>query len=168
MTEINSIGAANALPSTTTVKGTSSSQAGNIQFPSATSDDHIRGEVVTKEVKQNLKGLKGKVELNEAFLGIFGTDHIILKGNGKMTYGQLREKLAIPPGILSKVNNARLSDNQVIKDEVRVNLEDIGWYETTPQSQIEADDIVYQRSIGNSVAGYNRKLSNEDIINILK
>ncbi len=167
MTEINSIGAANSLPKTTTVSNSAESQPGNISFPQS-DDDYTRGQAVTEDVKQNLKSLKNNIKLDEALFGLFGTDNIRVTGDGKMTYGQLRDKLGIPPRILGQVNNKELKDSDIIKGEVRVNLEDIGWYETTPQFDFEAQDNQYQRANGNYTAGYDRQISNEDIKNILK
>ena len=84
-----------------------------------------------------------------------------------MTYGELRENLGIPPKVLSETNGKKLTDNQIVK-ETKIYLDDIGWYETTPESPEEASDIRAQRRYGNNYAGYSKAISNKEIIKQLK
>lgn len=127
-------------------------------------EDRINRENTKESVENTLKANKQNIELNIPWIG---TDYIIYKGDGKTTYGQLRENLGIPAQVLSETNNKRLADDQLV-DETRINLNDIGWYRVMPQSDIEAQDIKAQRRYGNHYAGYDRAVTNNDVIKYLK
>ena len=134
-----------------------------VNFPSDT-DEVIAAGNTKQGVIRTLKGNKKNIELNTPWIG---TDYIIFKGNGKMTYGQLREQLGIPPKVLSETNDKRLRDEQIVKN-VRINIEDIGWYERPRMDEMEARDVRFQRSHGNNHAGYDRAITNKEIINFLR
>ncbi|CDE45394.1 unknown [Clostridium sp. CAG:768] len=148
-------------------QSTSASEANNINISFSYSDnteDIVNQANTAKSVKNTLRGNKKNIELHEPWIG---SDYIIFKGNGKMTYGDLRQNLGIPPKVLSETNGKRLTDNQIVK-ETKIYLDDIGWYETTPMSAAEASDIRAQRRYGNNYAGYSKAISNKEIIKQLK
>jgi len=137
-------------------------------------DDRIKSEnaekrrITQKAVRTNLKSLKSNIELHDEWSHIFiGKDHIKLKGDGKMTYGKLREALGIPPRALSETNKRNLKDTDVIEGTVTINLEDIGWFERS-MDENEASQVRAQRSHGDYSAGWERALNNEAIIQSLK
>lgn len=137
----------------------------NISFNySGNTEDVVNQAATKKSVQNTLKSNKKSIELHEPWIG---SDYITFKGNGKMTYGELRKNLGIPPKVLSETNGKKLSDNQIVK-ETKIYLDDIGWYETTPESPEEASDIKAQRRYGNNYAGYTKALSNEEILKQLK
>jgi len=127
--------------------------------------ERIYMERNTKESAVNtLKANKNNIELKIPWIG---TDYIKFNGDGKMTYGQLREQLGIPPKVLSETNGKSLRDEQIVKD-VRINLDDIGWYEIPNMSAEEGRDVRAQRNYGNNYAGYDRAITNDEIIKLLK
>ena len=137
----------------------------NISFNyGANSEDVVNQAATKKNVEHTLKANKENIELHQPWIG---SNYITFKGNGKMTYGELRHILGIPPKVLSETNGKKLTDNQIVK-ETKIYLDDIGWYETIPQSSEEASDIRAQRRYGNHYAGYSRALSNEEILKQLK
>lgn len=129
-------------------------------------EDFQQGQITKENVKNTLNANKKNIELNTYSWQFWKDDNIEIKGDGKMTYGQLREKLGIVPGVLSKTNGKKLNDNMIVKDAT-VNLSDIGWYETRYNPE-EAADIRFQRRNGNPYAGYDRSVTDNDIINWLK
>ena len=132
----------------------------NIDFNQFGIDENYQNFQATKKrVKSNLDAYKDKMEIKIPFIG---TDYLKFKGDGKMTYGQLREMFGIPPKVLSETNNKKLSDDQIVKD-VRINLDDIGWYERIPEDEIEASDTRNMRNYGVHHAGYEKTLTNDDI-----
>lgn len=137
----------------------------NISFNYGTNTEDVINQSNTKASVQNtLKANKKNIELHEPWIG---SDYINFTGDGKMTYGQLRQQLGIPPKVLSETNGKKLTDNQIVKN-TKIYLDDIGWYETTPQSSEEASDIRAQRRYGNNYAGYTKAISNEDILKQLE
>ena len=131
----------------------------DISFPDSGLDDYLTGQGLKETVKNALHAYKDNIELHEPWIG---SDYIMYKGDGKTTYGTLRQNLGIPPKVLSETNNKRLSDDQIVKD-AKIYLEDIGWYETTPQFEGEAADIRAQRNYGNHFAGYRRTVNNNEV-----
>ena len=120
-----------------------------------------------QEVLKNLKELKSKITLHDDWYHfIIGNDHIEIKGDGKLTYGDLRAKFGIPPRALSQTNHGNFKDADVVKGTVTINLEDMGWFERSMDS-MEAEDARNQRNYGNYFAGWERALTNEDIIKLL-
>ena len=141
--------------------------SGNVEINFSNSgdiEDRIQRENTKESVQNTLQSNKKDFELKIPWIG---TDYVIYKGDGKTTYGQLRERLGIPPKVLSETNGKRLTDEQIV-EQTRINLDDIGWYPVTPQSDIEAQDIRAQRNYGNHYAGYDRAVNNNDIKNYLK
>ena len=136
----------------------------DISFPDSGLDDYLTGKNTKETVKNTLRAHKQNIELHVPWIG---SDYIIYKGDGKTTYGTLRQNLGIPPRVLSETNGKNLSDDQIVKD-TKIYLEDIGWYETTPQFEGEAADIRAQRSYGNHFAGYNRSVTNDEVKAYLK
>lgn len=137
----------------------------NISFNyGGSSDDGVKLATTKKSVQNTLKSNKKNIELHEPWIG---SDYITFKGNGKMTYGELRQNLGIPPKVLSETNGTKLTDNQIVK-ETKIYLDDIGWYETTPESQEEASDIRAQRKYGNNYAGYSKAITDDEILKQLK
>ena len=117
-------------------------------------------ENVTNTLKQHSKNIELKIPF-------IGDDYIKFKGDGHMTYGQLREQLGIPPKVLSETNNQRLRDEQIVKD-TKIYLNDIGWYEIPDMDELEGRDARAQRSYGNHYAGYERSLTNDEVVKILR
>lgn len=143
-----------------------SEKAVDINFNNYGPDENYFQAKATKEQVENyIKTNKNKFELVEPFL--FDSDHLKIKGDGKMTYGELREMLGIPPQVLSETNGKKLKDTDIVEN-ARINLADIGWYELIPQDKIEADDYRAQRQNGNHHAGYDRSINNNDILNWFK
>lgn len=136
----------------------------DISFPDSGLDDYLTGKNLKETVKNTLRANKQNIELHEPWIG---SDYIIYKGDGKTTYGTLRQNLGIPPRVLSETNGKNLSDDQIVKN-TKIYLEDIGWYETTPQFEGEAADIRAQRNYGNHFAGYVRSVNNNEVKAYLK
>ena len=149
------------LSSTSEVAGTNT----DITFQYGDVDEIINRQNTKKGVEQSLKAYKGNIELNIPF---WGDDYIIFKGDNKMTYGQLRERLGIPGGVLSETNRESLEDDDKIATDTKIYLNDIGWYEVYPEFEGEAADIRAQRRYGNHHAGYQRAVTNDDIKKWLK
>ncbi len=141
-------------------------QSVNINFQNYGPDEnYLRAKETKEQVTAFIKANKDNMELVIPYL--FDCDHIMIAGDGKMTYGELREILGIPPQILSETNNKKLKDTDIVEN-ARVNLTDIGWYPLTPQDSTEAADYRAQREAGNHHAGYDRSLNNEDILKMFK
>lgn len=171
MSEISPISAAAPLTSTSAAASASEAAAPEIQFPSgADLENYQAGKAKKQDVTNTLKNLKksGQMEYSGAYFGFIGKDCIYVKGNGKMTYGQLRHGLGVPPRVLSETNGKKLQDDQKISGQVRVNVEDIGWYAITPEYSNEAADIRAQRAAGNHFAGYDRAISYDEVVKLAK
>ncbi len=128
-------------------------------------EDYFQAKSTKDQVKNYLTKNKNKFELVEPFL--FGSDHFKVKGDGKMTYGELRKMLGIPPKVLSETNGKKLKDTDVVEN-IKINLSDIGWYEMATQTKDEAAVYRAERRSGNPYAGYDRSVSNEDILKWFK
>jgi len=138
----------------------------NIDFQNYGPDEnYLQAKETKKQVTEFIKANKDNMKLVVPFL--FDCDHVKIAGDGKMTYGELREMLGIPPQILSETNNKRLKDTDIVEN-ARINLTDIGWYPVTPQDSTEAADYRAQRKAGNHHAGYDRSITNEDILKMFK
>lgn len=169
MTEINSVGALNATTATTATSATTSSKKPQVVFDQFPSLESFERTNVHDSVKKFLETNKGNIEVDTSWYHIFvGNDHITFTPNGKITYGQLRENLGIPPKILSTTNNKKLTDDQEIKEPVKINIDDIGWY---AQQDLYPEERAVNQSLrdgGVLTAGYDRAVKSEDIVNWLK
>lgn len=110
----------------------------------------------------------------------FSPDYIIYtppKGS-KMTYGQLREKLGIPPGLLSEENNIKPQteedrkkksrDDYVISGPVKVTVDQIGWYEKR-MTTMERDVAKGFADHGDKYAYYDRNyLESSEVSEMIK
>ena len=162
--EINAMNGVSGTSYTSSVGATEGNP--DIRFQGYGPDENfLQGQITKEVVLKSISANKEKMELVVPFL--FGEDHLVIAGDGKMTYGQLRDMLGIPPKVLSETNNKKLADNQVVKD-IKVNLSDIGWYQLIPQDSAEAADYRRMRDYGDNYAGYDRSLSNEDIKKLFK
>ena len=75
----------------------------------------------------------------------------------KMTYGQLRGQLGIPPGVIRATNGGdkSIEDKKVIDKPVKVTVDQIGWYEMR-MDEMEAADARCRRDHGDPYGGYDR------------
>lgn len=128
-------------------------------------ENYIQSQNTKERAEKFIKANKSKFELVQPLF--FGSDHFKVKGDGKMTYGQLREMLGIPPKVLSETNGKRLKDSDIVEN-AKINLSDIGWYLLMPETEWEAVTYRSLRNNGDNHAGYDRSVSNDDIINWFK
>jgi len=160
------INALNGVASTSYTAGASAPEKNlDINFAYGADENFVLAQVTKRNILESLAHGKAGMKLVEPFL--FGEDHVIVAGDGKMTLGELRQKYGIPPRVLSKVNGQNLKDSDIVKD-IKINLSDMGWYELDIQSNEEAADYRAQRAGGNPYAGYDRAITNEEIKKLLK
>lgn len=169
MTSVNSVSTTNiqATSSAMAPTQTSSTDVSFYQFPN---EDCFTRQQLNSNVRRFISAHKKEMTLNAQWYHVFvGEDYITYKPKGNITYGQLREQLGIPPKVLSETNNKRLKDDVVIpKEGVKINLLDIGWY---PQSGLSREDCAVNNNLranGILTAGYDRAISNEEIISMFK
>ena len=128
-------------------------------------DTNRRMSEWTKDrVRNNLSAMKDRIELRQPWLG---ADYIKFTGDGKMTYGELREWFGIPPRVLSNNNKGNFKDTDVIEGTIKIPLDGIGFYERR-MSEMEAQLVQYERAHGDAASGWEKALPNKDIISILK
>ncbi len=166
---IEAVSATSAMHSASSV-AKSSSDFKNLDFGSEIDNDNaLRRQQTREKVEDSLKELKDKLELHDNWYHVFvGEDYFKLKGDGKLTYGKLREMLGIPPKALSKSNpdKGKISDKDVIQGSIEIKFSDIGWFERR-MDEMEARDVRNQRNHGNNIAGYSRAVSDSDIFEFL-
>lgn len=123
-------------------------------------DNYFRGETAKEKAENFIKAnAKNMVYTSKWFRPDYIT-YTPSKGS-KMTYGQFRERLGIPPGIIRATNGGDKSiiDEKVIDKPVKVTVDQIGWYEMR-MTDYEAADARYQRENGNPYGGYDRQYNN--------
>lgn len=170
MTSVNSVRTVSNIAAASTEVSIQPSSSSNINFSQFPGEEVITIRQVNSDVKHFISANKKDMELNDQWYHfIVGEDHIIYKPKGNITYGQLREQLGIPPKVLSETNNKRLKDDDLIpKGGVKINLNDIGWY---PQSGLSPEDCAVNNNLranGILTAGYDRAISNKEIISMFK
>ena len=169
MSPVDPTGNVNSVASTSKATSTSSSTNEVADFGRYPDDDFYTEQAVKKETTDFIKKHKGSMQLDDSWLHfLIGEDHITYTPKGKITYGQLRDQLNIPPKVLSETNNKKLKDNEIIKGSVKINLSDIGWY---PQTGLSRDEQAVNRNLranGVPTAGYDRAVTNDDIIKCFK
>lgn len=165
--EVNAVNSVNAAGASAPMSEIKSASAEAISFPQYNridEENYQRGKFVKAETEKNLKELKGKMELHdEWYHAITGEDYVKFKGDGKMTYGELREKLGIPPRALRERNGGKNVDTDVIKGTIEIELCDIGWFERR-MDDMEAADARAMRAHGNYRAGWERTVTNKEVI----
>ena len=160
---VNSVASAS---SATSASSTTNEVADFGRYPD---EDYYTGQAVKKETTDFIKKHKGSMKLDDSWYHfIIGEDHITYTPKGKITYGQLRDQLNIPPKVLSETNKKKLKDDQVIQGSVRINLSDIGWYPQTGLSSAEQAVNRNLRANGVPTAGYDRAVTDDDIIDCFK
>ncbi|MEE3348581.1 MAG: hypothetical protein VZR09_00935 [Candidatus Gastranaerophilaceae bacterium] len=163
--EINAIDAVSSANSAQQASSVTSAKAElNAQFGSRLDNENMFKRQQTKEFAEDfLKKYKDKIEVHNDWYHVFvGDDYITLEGDGKLTFKELRENLGIPPTVLSKTNNKKFKDKDVIDGKIEIKLEDIGWFARSID-EMEAQDVRSQRSHGDPYAGYSRAVSDGEI-----
>ena len=123
------INALNGVASTSQTAGASAPEKNlDINFAYGADENFVQAQVTKRNVLESLAHGKAGMKLVEPFL--FGEDHVIVAGDGKMTLGELRQKYGIPPRVLSKVNGQNLkdSDGLMVFDIVHIITKDL-WKE---------------------------------------
>lgn len=116
----------------------------------------------------NLDALRSQIELHdEWYHAIIGQDYITFTGDGKMTYGELRDKLGIPPRVIRERNGGNNVDADVIKGSIEIELRDIGCFDRRKDEDDAAMTRFYNGQ-GDYRYGYNHSLSEDEIISLLK
>ena len=165
--EVNALNNVNSVSAESSVAETREASAEAIAFPqyNAIDDENYhRSKIVKEETKNNFKNLKSKMELHDNWYHVIvGEDYVTFKGDGKMTYGELREKLGIPPRALRERNGGKNTDADVIKGTIEIELNDIGWFERR-MDDMEAADARAMRAHGDYRAGWERTVSNDELI----
>jgi hypothetical protein len=166
--EVNALNNVNSASADASVAAAPKDASGAIAFPqyNAIDDENYhRAKIVKQETENNFKNLKGRMELHDNWYhAIVGEDYVTFQGDGKMTYGELREKLGIPPRALRERNGGKNTDADVIKGKIEIELNDIGWFERR-MDDMEAADARAMRAHGMYRAGWERTVSNKELIN---
>ena len=161
---VNSVTSANAGVSASEAADVSMGAIGFPQYNEIDSENYQRAKIFKAETEKEFKNLKSRMELHdEWYHAITGEDYVKFTGDGKMTYGQLREKLGIPPRALRERNGGKNTEAEVIKGTIEIELTDIGWFERR-MDDMEAADARAQRRYGNYRAGWERTVTNKELI----
>lgn len=164
---LNAVSSASAAANSEAVTDANSDYEFFGQYDEIERENRMTNKATKEKVTQNLKAMKSKIELHDNWYHfIIGDDYIKLKGDGKLTYGDLREKFGIPPRALSQTNSGNFKDSDIVRGSVEIKLEDMGWFERR-MDEMEAADARAQRNYGNYFAGWERTLTNDEIIKIL-
>lgn len=147
-------------------------------------ENYQRGNAAKASAEQFVKANAENLEYTSKW---FDPDYITFTPpeGSKMTYGQLREALGIPPGLISKTNPPKQSlidrvlgnevdpkdkviDKNVINKPIKIPVDQIGWYEMR-MTDVEAMDARGQRANGNPYGGYDRNFrSNSEVSDMIK
>lgn len=132
-------------------------------------DSNKRMAIYTREnTVANLEALRSQIELHDEWYNVFlGGDYITFTGDGKMTYGELREKLGIPPRVISERNGGHKVDNDIIEGSIEIGLGDIGYFDRRKDEDDAAMTRFYNKQ-GDYRYGYSPSLEEKEIIALLK